>query len=610
MPTIDDKFGKSSVDSDYAIATTVKTTRTAGTTVLEAFDLSKFPADTPVFFVTYKKETNPLTDEVTVTDLVSWKALVNTGANTLTNLTVAPGYTDAGNAIGDFIECIPTSYWENSLIDGIRTSIDDDGTLKTSAVQEALNLSGAIPPDYTVLAVAPNTITALGNRSYSLVYNAIDYTDRLNPGTRLRSERTVAAPTQCTDLESGSSQYYSKTSPAGMTFTDDFVVSAWVKLESYAAMSIASRYNGTSGWTLDILATGQVQLVGLNGGAANNSYVLSYQSIPLGKWVHIAAQLDMSTFTATTTTSYVMIDGVDVPASVVRGGTNPTALIQAGNLEIGGRNGGLQPFDGKLAQVAIYSAKVTQATILASMNQTLSGTETSLISAYSFNNTINDLNANANNLTANGSAVATNADSPFGGQASGLISSTIDYGIIQSAVFSTNTTIIVQVPEGCTLPTTGGITSTSYSSMKAPYEFPTASKRYRLSTLLRISTATTSNAAYGAFISGGFALNVPIGGWDVGWQAGCVLNGTTTSVYFNISPTALTGLGATAVDLTYAIRTQSPSAAAALTSVYLKSPQSVTTQSTYVMYTLGSTTTAGILADGTMAEIFAENAYL
>lgn len=144
MPVITDKFGKASIDNNYAIATTVKTTRTAGTAVLEAFDLSKFNPDTPVFVITYKKVTDPLTGVVSVTNLVSWKALVNVGANTLTNLTLAPGYVDGGNAIGDFIECIPTSYWENSLIDGIFVGHNPDGTFKLTALKDALGLDGML----------------------------------------------------------------------------------------------------------------------------------------------------------------------------------------------------------------------------------------------------------------------------------------------------------------------------------------------------------------------------------------------------------------------------------------------------------------------------------
>jgi hypothetical protein len=335
----------------------------------------------------------------------------------------------------------------------------------------------------------PSAIVANGNRSYTLTLNgSTDYTSTLSNGMRLQLTRTVAAPSKCTSLN-GTTQYYSKTSPAGMTFTNNFVVSAWVKLTSYAACSIASRYNGTSGWDFQVLATGQLGLVGYNAGAANVSYVVSYQSIPLNKWVHVAAQLDMATFTATTTTSYTMIDGVDVPASVIRGGTNPTALIQAGNLEIGSRNGGLTPFPGKIAQVAIYNAKVTQANIVGTIGQTLVGTETSLISAYSFNNSINDLNVNANNLTANGSAVATNADSPFAG---GVSAGLLEYGEIFSTSFSSSTILTVQVPEGYVLPTTGGISAVSYSTNAYPYGWPGP-----IQNLAYILSATTTATASG-----------------------------------------------------------------------------------------------------------------
>jgi len=142
MPAITDYFGKSSTALNYAVATTVKTTRTAGVAVLEAFDLSRYAPDTPVYFITYKKTTDPVTNVVTVTSLVSWKGLVNVGANTLTNLTLAPGYADTGNAVGDFIECIPTSFWENSLIDGLFVGHNPDGTFKKAALQNALGNDG------------------------------------------------------------------------------------------------------------------------------------------------------------------------------------------------------------------------------------------------------------------------------------------------------------------------------------------------------------------------------------------------------------------------------------------------------------------------------------
>jgi hypothetical protein len=391
----------------------------------------------------------------------------------------------------------------------IKTNAAIDGTkIADNSIPASKMLNGA--QGWTGLANNPNTITYNGNRNYDLVFNSVDLSNTLSPGMRLKLSRTVAAPTQCTDLESSSSQYYSKTTPAGMTFTDDFVVSAWVKLESYGLTTVASRYNGTSGWVLRVgalgNADGRIQLMGTNGGSTNYSAVVSYASIPLNKWVHITAQLDMSTFTASTTTSYIMIDGVDVPAFVQRGGTNPTALIQAGNLEIGSENGGTQPFDGKLAQVAIFNAKVAQATMRTYISQGLSGSESSLISAYSFNNSINDLNTtNANNLTANNSAVATNADCPF---ANAVTAGTEEYAEINSVTFSTNTTVNVRVPDTCLIPTSGGISNVYYAVSTTPYGLPVFSNILAMSIL---PTFTSTSSSRVEIPGGKISITVPVG---------------------------------------------------------------------------------------------------
>jgi hypothetical protein len=210
-----------------------------------------------------------------------------------------------------------------------------------------------------------------------------------------------------------------------------------------------------------------------------------------------------------------MIDGVDVPASVARAGTNPTALVQAGNLNIGAANAGVF-YDGKLAQVAIYNAKVTQATIKASMSQTLSGSETSLASAYSFNNSITDLNTTTpNDLTAQGSAVATNADSPFGQQADGTTAGTTEYAIITKTAFSTNTTLTVQVPEGNAIPTSGGVSAVSYSTQKVPYGFPADSGRWTITALFKASISQSSPTTFTYYFGDKHILNVPIGSFNL-----------------------------------------------------------------------------------------------
>jgi hypothetical protein len=384
----------------------------------------------------------------------------------------------------------------------IKTNAAIDGTkIADNSIPASKMLNGA--QGWTGLANNPNTITYNGNRNYDLVFNSVDLSNTLSPGMRLKLSRTVAAPTQCTSLN-GSTQYYSKTSPAGMTFTNNFVVSAWIKVNAYGVGEIASRWNGTSGWYFEVNASGQVRLIGTNGGASNFFVVASYASVPLNKWVHVTAQMDMTVTTNSATTNYIMIDGVDVAASTTRSGTNPTALVQAGNLEIGTVNGG-SFFNGKIAQVAIYSAKVTQANIRASISQGLSGSETSLISAYSFNNSITDLNTtNANNLTANGSAVATNADSPY---ANAVTAGTEEYAEINSVTFSTNTTVNVRVPETCMIPTSGGISNTYYAVSQNPYGLPYFSSVIGYS---QITISDTTGGTAEADINGlTITVNVP-----------------------------------------------------------------------------------------------------
>lgn len=138
---ITDKFGRASSPTDYAPATTVKTARTPGESVLAGYDLSKFDDDTPAFFITYKKTTDPQDPlKVIITNQTAWKGIVNKDTNTFTNLQLAPGYVDVGQSQNDYIEAIPTSFWANSLVDGLLVSHNPDGTLKLNqAMVQAIN---------------------------------------------------------------------------------------------------------------------------------------------------------------------------------------------------------------------------------------------------------------------------------------------------------------------------------------------------------------------------------------------------------------------------------------------------------------------------------------
>jgi hypothetical protein len=301
-----------------------------------------------------------------------------------------------------------------------------------------------------------------------------------------------------------------------MTFTDTWTTMAWIKLTSYPTTNttiIGRTTAGTNdGWELYLSAnTGQLFSI-FRGAGATYKGANSYHTIPLNKWVHVAVS-----HTASTNTATMYIDGIQVSASAfVSGGTPPTTVTQGGSLIVGVYGTGTGTFPGKLAQVAVFSSILSAATIQSYMSQTLAGTESTLISAYSFNNSINDLNTtNANNLTAQGSAVATNADSPFGGQANGNISSIYDYAIVHTASFSTNTTLVVQVSEGNTIPSSGGVTALHYSSAKAPYGLNDGEDKWTIETIANydlISGASPST------VYTGLLLNIPIGKYQVSYQ--------------------------------------------------------------------------------------------
>lgn len=411
----------------------------------------------------------------------------------------------------------------NTISAVINGNLDDDNVKVGANINGTKLLINSIPPtagDANMrggwnagIVTAMPTVTALGNRSYSLVHATTDLTGYLSPGMRLKLTRTATAPTQCTSLN-GTTQYYSKTSPAGMTFTDNFTVSAWVKLAAYQQGTIIARCDATAanGWGLRVESTGQLSLLGFNGGSGNTRTLQTYQSLPLNKWVHIAA-----TWTLGVATMY--IDGALVLNSTTVSGTNPTTIVQGGNLTIGVLGSlGTQFFSGKIAQAAVYSAVLSSATILAAATQTLTGSETSLISAYSFNGIITDLNANANNLTANGSAVATTLDTPFTQTMTGVTTGTTNYGIITAASFSTNTTLTVQVAEGDTIPTSGGVSAISYSTQKTPYGFPSDADKFSIYVLKRSDSnqVPVSNTVYNL---GGISTTMPIGIWDTDWTA-------------------------------------------------------------------------------------------
>lgn len=551
----------------------------------------------------------------------AFTGVVDTGGSQITSVKFTTG-SNATHTTGATIVDYVTGTHFGAMTKGIGITHEQSGLNKSGVLYPSPVFSGTATGTYTLGGTPtiqsptftgaysgwvtetelPDTITNNGNRSYDLVFNSTDLTDTVSAGMRLRLTRTVSAPTYMGGLFNGSSHYFTKTTCTSTlsTVTNNFTMKATVEPTSYANAWICGRSDATpnNGFGMFMNGSGQLTVYVYNGGNANYRYITSYQSLPLNKKTKVWISW-------TSGTVVMKFDGATVPTSAaVTGGTAPTTAGTGGDWSIGrlGAYNG-QYFPGYINDVGVFDAVITPTTMLSLDGQALLGSETNCIGAWSLNNTgVNQQAAGTNDLTATG-GVSYTVRSPYGNYLGG----TLEYAIITKTAFSTNTTLTVQVPEGCAIPTSGGVSAVAYSTQKAPYGFPTSPNRWRQTSLHKTSDATTSNATYGAFVAGGWSLTVPIGEWVVGWQAD-MINVTATVIYFNISSTALTGLTATqgANTSPFGARAVSTTTASITSKAFVQQPQSLSTAQAYVMYTLGATTAAGIGGDVTLCEMFAE----
>lgn len=420
----------------------------------------------------------------------------------LTDVLWTEGNTGVGHNSGVTVIDYDSATHYNLLTKFLKMIANQDGSLKTQPIRDALGLGAAAVNGWEVSPYTYSVTSGYnkGNKEFEITVANADVTDEYSPGMRLRLQRGTAAPTQCADLESGSSQYASKTTPSGLTFTDDYTLEAWVKPESYPTTSgsIVSRYDGSTGFVLDILPSGQVRIVGA---AATTDLGTSYQSLSLNLWAHVAATLDMSGSAST-----IYINGVSVPLTYTNGAA--TSITQAGNLQVGAANG-TAFFDGKISDVRVWNVVRTATQIRDNMNQQLVGSETNLVAYFKLNGNFNDSTANANNLTASGGAVATDTDNPM---------KTTEYAIITKLAYSApNTTLTVYTGTDHNIPNMT-LTAPYYSTQRAPYGFPSDENKWIVETVIQISETVAIGAIDTWVASLGGKLSVPTGDWLVGWR--------------------------------------------------------------------------------------------
>jgi hypothetical protein len=298
-----------------------------------------------------------------------------------------------------------------------------------------------------------------GNKEFTGTFPA-DLSGVLSPGMKMSFTRSTSAPTQSMAFTAASSQYATKASPSGITFTSAFTCEAWVYLNSYpsSAASIIGRDSAAasgSGWEMQLGTSGQVYIYWRN--ASGASVFNTYQSLPLKRWVHVA-----TTATAATPTAAFYINGTLVPS--VSTATAATSIVQASaNLQIAKGNNSTGYMDAYLSEVRVWSAAQSQASIQANMAISLLGSETNLVALFQGNGNFNDKTTNANNLTATGGAIATQAANPY---------NNIEYAEIVSAVYSSpNTTVTLNTGDYCNIPNLT-LNSPQYSTAYQPYGAP------------------------------------------------------------------------------------------------------------------------------------------
>jgi len=537
-------------ERDRLAVSNTELTKTIGAPTLTVDSLADWPTDTAVHFTMFEIDANNAEVANTRTD---WKA-IKTGATTLGTLTLQAG-TDREYPIGSKVICAPTAAWADDLIEGLLVSHDQDGTLKADSVDVTAVIKDSIITPAKLDSTfkqgwfsgelpAVSSVTHNGNRSYDVVFGST-VASTLTPGMRLELTKTVAGNGYMGGAFNGSSHYFTKTSPSGTlgTVTNNFTIEAVVQPTSYATGYVCGRMDATpaNGWGVFMESDGRITIQVFNAGNANFRKISTYQSLPLNKKTHVAVS-----WNGTGPAIVIYFDGIAVPAyqSGV-GGTNPTTAGTGGDFSIG-RPGAYASFyfPGYISNVAVFDAVLSAATIRQHATYKLTGSETNCIGAWSLDNTAND-QFGANNLTATG-GVGFTAQTPHGQLDSG-VQTTKAVGLVMKV---NGTDVTVQVPEGVTIPTTGGITSVAYSTQANPYGFVSDKGRWAVESLLRTDIGGTS-ASTSWFYPGTFGVYIPVGTWNISYLIGVRCAASTNSYITNTTGLSTSSSGAANIANSY-----------------------------------------------------------
>lgn len=364
------------------------------------------------------------------------------------------------------------------------------------------NITGWNPLGDTLTYGANN-----GDKEFT-VTTANNLTGVVQPGTRLYVNRSVTPPSQCMSFTSSSSQYASNASPSGLSFTAAFTFETWIYVGGLTGSSQMfggqTNSGATNGWYCQVSATGQMVITYTS--SSNATSFSTYQAVPTGQWLHVALVVTSTS----SKTGLIYLNGTAVPT--YSPSTAASTLTQGGTLALGGWAANTtQYFNGYLSESRLWSVAQSAASIQANMAISISASSTNLVGYWQGNGVFTDATTNANNLTASGGAIATQAANPY---------NAVEYGIITSISYSNPTTTLkIYTGNSNTIPNQT-LNNPYYSAVRAPIGFPAAKDNWIQQYIYGIS---------GQYLSGSIAgLNgstVPIntGSWKViaqiAWQA-------------------------------------------------------------------------------------------
>lgn len=385
--------------------------------------------------------------------------------------------------------------------------------------------------------VGSSSATGWNNLTFPLTYSANNgtkeftvttpnnLTSTLSPGMRLSIARSVTPPTQCMAFVSASSQYATKASPSGITFTGAFTCEAWVYLQSYTGQQqfvIGRTDNSTGGFALLITASGQPEVI--YGASSNFTSFASYQSLPLNRWVHVACVVT----SVSGKTGAVYINGALVPSTSPN--TAATTLTQTSNLTIGAAGTGAANtfFNGYISEARVWSTNQTQSAIQSNMAINLVGNETNLVALFQGNGAFTDATSNANNLTANAGAIATQANNPY---------HATEYALVTNVSYVNPTTTLTLFTGTDYVIPNQTLNSPQYATTKTPLNFPSGRDKWIVDQFSRVLGSQSSPVQNTWYNINNNQLSIPTGEWQVTYISTIYGNRTSggNSIYMTLS---------------------------------------------------------------------------